>query len=144
MQITTNSEKETIELGKKIAKDLSGGDILLLKGELGAGKTTFVKGLAQGLEIENIINSPTFTLMNIYKTEGDFDGIKKIAHIDTYRLEDEDDLVDIGVTDYLGEENTLCIVEWPEKIEGLLKNLKTIEITIEHLASDKRKITIVK
>lgn len=141
MDITTNSAEETYEYGKKIAAHFRGGDILLLIGELGAGKTTLMKGLAMGLGVESDVTSPTFTLMNHYPTRNHT--IKNLVHIDTYRLKDEFELKDIGVEDYLCEPDSLCVVEWPEKISGLLKNKKTIIITIEHLGENKRKITMI-
>lgn len=140
MLFTTNSQLETELVGKKLAAKLKGGDILLLSGDLGAGKTSLVKGIAKGLGVKHEITSPTFTLLNIYKIKNS--KIKNLVHIDTYRLEDEKspygespagrELLEIGVEDYLGEPNTICVIEWPEKISGLLKNLKTIKITLEH------------
>lgn len=140
MEIITKTTEETTEFGQKLAHQLNGGGILLLKGELGAGKTTLVKGLALGLGIQNEITSPTFTLMNIYPVN--LEKIKTLVHIDTYRLKNEQDLLDIGVEDYLGQPNTLCIIEWPEKIAGLLKNKNTTTITIEHNTDNQRKINI--
>lgn len=138
MEIISRTTEETTEFGKKLASQLKGGDILLLEGELGAGKTTLVKGLAVGLGIQNEITSPTFTLMNIYPVNSD--KIKTLVHIDTYRLKDKEELIEIGAEDYLGQPSTLCIVEWPEKIAGLLKDKKTITVTIEHSADNQRKI----
>jgi tRNA threonylcarbamoyladenosine biosynthesis protein TsaE len=116
-----NSPKETFEYGKKLAAKLNGGDILLLSGELGAGKTSLIKGAAKGLDIKQEITSPTFTLMNIYEIGNKKLEIKKLIHIDTYRLKDEKELLEIGVEDYLGKPDTVCVIEWPEKISNLLK-----------------------
>lgn len=127
---TLNSPKETFEYGKKLAAKLNGGDILLLSGELGAGKTSLVKGIAKGLGVKREITSPTFTLLNIYKIKNS--KIKNLVHIDTYRLKDEKELLEIGVEDYFGKSNTVCIIEWPEKISGLLKKYRTSTITLEH------------
>ena len=138
MEIITNSAEETYEFGKKIAKHFKGGNILLLVGELGAGKTTLIKGLAAGFGVKNEITSPTFTLMNHYHTR--HHKIKNIIHIDTYRLKDAQELKDIGIEDYLSEPDSLCVIEWPEKIIGLLQNKKTITIDIEHVEEKKRKI----
>jgi tRNA threonylcarbamoyladenosine biosynthesis protein TsaE len=128
MTLTTKSQLETELFGKKLAAKLKGGDILLLSGELGAGKTSLVKGIAEGLGVKHEITSPTFTLMNIYKIKKN----KKLIHIDTYRLKDEKGLLEIGVEDYLSKLDTICIIEWPEKIAGLLKNKQTTSISIEH------------
>lgn len=148
MLFTTNSQLETELVGKKLATKLKGGDILLLSGDLGVGKTSLVKGIAKGLGIKHEITSPTFTLMNVYEI-----GIKKLIHIDTYRLKDEKspyggspagrELLEIGVEDYLGKPNTICIIEWPEKISGLLKNLHTTKIALEHGSKpEERKIQV--
>ncbi len=142
MEIITKTTEETTEFGKKLATQLQGGDILLLEGELGAGKTTLVKGLAIGLKIKYEITSPTFTLLNTYPV--DLEKIKTLVHIDTYRLKDEQELIEIGAEDYLGKPDTLCIIEWPEKIANLLKDKKTTTITIEHSEDNQRKITIKK
>ena len=134
---TTSSAEQTIKIGQKLAFNLTGGDILLLHGDLGAGKTTLVKGLAIGLKIKEGITSPTFTLMNVYNTKK-----FKLVHIDTYRLKNADELLEIGVEDYLGDKNTVCVIEWPEKIASLLKNKKIISVDITHIDENKRKITI--
>lgn len=137
MKYNPKSEAETIEIGKTIATSLKPGDIVCLYGDLGAGKTTLVKGLALGLGVQDTITSPTFTLMNLYSGQN-----TQLVHIDTYRLKDEQELVDIGVEDYLGAPNTICAIEWPEKIAGLLKNKKTLNIQIGHTKDNTRNITV--
>lgn len=141
MQYITKSQKETTELGKKIAAQFKGGDIVLLEGDLGAGKTTLTKGIAEYFRIKDTITSPTFTLMNTYPISTNNSELKTLIHIDTYRLEDENDLIEIGVEDYLDDPNTICLIEWPEKIERLIKDKKVIKIKIEHLDNN-RKIMI--
>ena len=133
MEYKTSSEQELIDLGKQIAESLKPGDIVLLYGELGAGKTTMTKGIAEFFGIKDIV-SPTFTLMQTYLDQN-------FVHIDTYRLEDEEQLIEIGAEDYLGEPNTICVVEWPEKIEVLLQNKKTVKIKIEHDGGGRKIIT---
>ena len=135
MKVNTKTTEEMIALGEKIASKLNGGDIILLQGELGAGKTTMSKGIAKGLGITDEIVSPTFTLMNVYENG-------KLVHIDTYRLENADGLLEIGVEDYLGQADTITIVEWPEKIKNLLDNKKTIEISIVKQDDNSREISI--
>ncbi|MFA7315048.1 MAG: tRNA (adenosine(37)-N6)-threonylcarbamoyltransferase complex ATPase subunit type 1 TsaE [Candidatus Magasanikbacteria bacterium] len=135
MKFETNTNEEMIALGEKISKNLVGGDIVLLQGELGAGKTTITKGIAKGLKISDEIVSPTFTIMNVYENG-------KLVHIDTYRLENANDLIEIGVEDYLGQPNTITIIEWPEKIKNILKNKKTIEISIVKQDNNSREISI--
>ena len=133
------TKEETIKKGIQISKNLQAGDILCLHGNLGTGKTTLTQGIAKGLKIKEGITSPTFALMNIYNIKNG--KIKNFVHIDTYRLENEGDLIEIGVEDYLGAKDTVCVIEWPEKIKGLLENKKTIDITIEHTENNKRKIS---
>ncbi|MDO8499708.1 MAG: tRNA (adenosine(37)-N6)-threonylcarbamoyltransferase complex ATPase subunit type 1 TsaE [bacterium] len=141
---TVNSEQEMLDYGRALATTLSAGDILCLEGELGAGKTTLAKGIATGLGVKNNITSPTFSLLNVYET-GETPkkrGIKSLVHIDTYRLKDEAELTEIGVADYLGQADTVCIVEWPEKVTALLAGKKVKTIKIEHIEENKRKITV--
>jgi len=133
MQKIIKTQEEMISFGKQLAPQLTGGDIVLLHGDLGAGKTTLTKGIAMGLGIKDEIVSPTFTLLQHYSTTTEqHKNIKHFVHIDTYRLEDAEQLNEIGVEDYLGDENTICVIEWPEKIEGLLRGKKVMNIMIEH------------
>jgi tRNA threonylcarbamoyladenosine biosynthesis protein TsaE len=142
MEHITSSNEETFEIGTQLARTLQGGDIVLMYGELGAGKTTLTKGIASGFGITEDITSPTFTLMNIYSVSGNSAGIKSLVHIDTYRLEDAAELLSIGVEDYLGSPDTVTIIEWPEKIESLVLGKKVKKIFLEHIEEGKRKITI--
>src|SRR3989338_892367 len=139
----TRSEQETISLGQELALKLKGGDIVALHGELGAGKTTLVKGIAAGLGVKDDILSPTFTLMNVYHlTTLPPNHLTTFVHIDTYRLKNEQELIEIGVEDYLGDPKTVCVIEWPEKIQKLLKGMKTTRVTLSHGADNERKIVI--
>ena len=120
-----------IDFGKKIAADLKGGDVVLLYGELGAGKTTLTRGIALGLGIKSNIVSPTFTLMQIYKMKNEKIKMKNFVHIDTYRLENEKQLIEIGAEDYIGDPETVCVIEWPEKVGGLLEGKRVKKIFFE-------------
>ncbi len=142
MHTTTHSHAETAALGKKIAASLTGGIVVCLYGEMGAGKTTFVKGIAEGLGITENITSPTFTLMNVYEVHSSKPIVQRLIHIDTYRLKDAKELLDIGVQDYLGQPGVVTIIEWPEKVEELLRGMKKVGITIELGNGDERKIEI--
>ncbi len=142
MEKISHSSEETGNIGQEIAATLTSGAIYCLQGELGAGKTTLVKGIAKGLGITDEITSPTFTLMNMYEIKNTVSTIKNLVHIDTYRLKNEQELLDIGVEDYLGQQGIVTIIEWPEKISELLKNKKVTTITLEHVTDDQRKITI--
>lgn len=121
------SEAETVALAQKVVTQLNGGDILALHGDLGTGKTTFTKGLAEALGITKQVTSPTFAIMNVYELPEEKNGIKTLVHIDAYRLESPDEILTIGVEDYLGEPDTLCVIEWPVKIQTVLDNYETID-----------------
>lgn len=139
----TKNEEQTRAVGRYIGRwILRGGMILTLNGNLGAGKTTLVKGIAEELGITDHITSPTFSLMNIYPIPEPKKDMQKLIHVDTYRLETTEDLVDIGIEEYLGEKNTVCIVEWPEKIAPLLTQKNVLHITIEQTSGDTRIISM--
>ena len=138
----SSSEEETRSIAQDIAKTITSGDVILLRGDLGAGKTTFTKGLTKALGIEENITSPTFALMNIYEVRNEKSEIKNLIHIDTYRLETEQDLIDIGAEDYIGAEGTISVIEWPDKILSLLGNKKTINIMIGHKGNHEREISV--
>jgi len=106
--IQTESVKKTLKLGEAIGRHLTGGSILALTGELGSGKTTFVKGLARGLDIPDVITSPTFVLVKSYQ------GRFRLHHMDFYRLNHSEDLESIGLEDYF-EEDGIVAIEWAEK-----------------------------
>lgn len=101
------SNEATIALGEMVGKNLRPGDILLLEGDLGAGKTTFAQGVAKGLGVNEFVNSPTFVIINEY-----FSGRLPLYHMDLYRVEDESQLYDLGIEEYLFG-NGVCLVEWP-------------------------------
>lgn len=113
------SHEDTLNLGKKIGAVLEPGDILLLEGDLGAGKTTFTQGLAEGLGVDEFVNSPTFVIINEY-----FSGNLPLYHMDLYRLEDESQLYDLGVEEYFFG-NGVSVVEWPEIAMPLLPETYT-------------------
>lgn len=112
-EIILNSEKETIEFGKKIAEQLKVGDIIVLTGELGAGKTKLTQGILTYFGLEKEISSPTFTIVNEYQTKN-----FPIYHFDVYRLSDCDEFLNIGGEEYF--EKGACIIEWGEMIEDVL------------------------
>lgn len=139
-KIITKNEQQTFNLGKKLAKKLKGGEIIALSGNLGAGKTVFVKGLAAGLGIKKPITSPTFVLLKIYNTNlHEFttnlhkseNEIKLLCHIDAYRLTDAQELVDIGVLDYFNRLDCVCVVEWADRVKDILPR-KRIDIVFKH------------
>lgn len=126
------------ELGKNLAKNLKGGDIILLTGELGAGKTVLCKGIAAGLGVAEHIVSPTFTIMNEY-----FGTKIKFCHFDAYRLADAEEGIGAGLTDYLGNCECVCAVEWWKNISELFDgNMRTIKINISKTDGNVREVTI--
>jgi tRNA threonylcarbamoyladenosine biosynthesis protein TsaE len=133
MRHITKTQTQTIALGKRLAKTLRGGDVVCLYGDLGAGKTTLVKGIAAGLGITKTITSPTFLLMRVYKIPKSYKlQASHFVHVDCYRVHDPADLEAIGLLDYLGQPDTITIVEWPERMTKLLpKNTEKIMLRDE-------------
>jgi tRNA threonylcarbamoyladenosine biosynthesis protein TsaE len=127
--IKTKNEAETLNLGKDLARQFKGGEVVALSGDLGAGKTIFTKGLAQGLGYKKVITSPTFVLMKVYNPDNA--AVKNFVHVDCYRIDGEDDLYGIGFNDYLGRSDTVVAIEWAEKIKGLLKKTKGKVINVK-------------
>ena len=138
MIIDTNSEKETREVGRQIARDAQAGQVFALVGDLGVGKTVFTQGMAEGLGISEPVNSPTFTILQVY--EG---GQLPFYHFDVYRIEEPEEMEEIGYEDcFYG--NGICLVEWADLIRELMPE-HTVTITIEKDLSrgfDFRKITV--
>ena len=132
----SKSENETIEIANELAQTLKGGDVLALIGDLGSGKTTFMKGLAKGLGISKNITSPTFVITKIYK-----DGRLNLLHCDCYRLSGEDDAISIGLLEYFDKTDYIVALEWPEKIEEILpERLKKIKFS--YISESERTIEI--
>ena len=142
--LTSRSLEVTRRIAQQVAATLQPGDVIALSGDLGAGKTTLVRDIVMALHGDaHEVTSPTFTLMNVYHmTTLPPNHLTTFAHIDTYRLKNERELIDIGVEDYLGEANTVCVIEWPEKIQKLLQRKKTIEVTLSYMGNEKREIVI--
>ena len=134
MQYITNSPAETEALGAALAEKLRPGTVLAFRGDLGAGKTAFTRGLARGLGADDRVTSPTYTIVNEYLS-----GRLPLFHFDMYRLESEDDLFDIGWEDYL-ERGGICAVEWSENVTGAMED--AVVICMEKLGEDSRRITI--
>ncbi len=140
-KIITNSAHETIKLGEKIASQLKGGEVLCLYGELGAGKTTLIKGIARGLGIKKIITSPTFVLMKVFQVKSQKSKVKSFVHIDCYRIDNASAIEDIGAMEYFRREDAVTVIEWPERIEKLLPK-DCIKIKIKHKGEMAREIEI--
>lgn len=124
--------KETETLAKKFAKTLKGGTTILLSGDLGAGKTTFTQKLFKALGVKEPVTSPTFTLLKEYKTKK-----FELYHFDMYRIDDENEAIEFGLLDYFNNGNAINVVEWFEKIGGLIPQ-NHILIKINKLGENER------
>lgn len=133
MKFISHSEEETFSVARYVAEKCIGNEVILLNGDLGAGKTTFTKGLAKALGIQKTVKSPTFTLMKTYQG-----GRLTLYHFDLYRIEKEEELEELGFTDYLNA-GGVCVIEWNKfsELPG-----KIITIDIDYSDSDTRKITV--
>ena len=134
MQFITTSPAQTEAIGAALGKILRPGTVIAYRGDLGAGKTAFTRGLAKGLGCTDMVTSPTYTIVNEYLS-----GRMPLFHFDMYRLASSDDLWDIGWEDYL-DRGGVCAVEWSENVEDALEN--AIDVTIEKTGEESRKITI--
>ena len=134
MQFITNSPAETEAVGAALSRVLSPGTVIAYRGDLGAGKTAFTRGLARGLGVNDPVTSPTYTIVNEY-----LGGRMPLFHFDMYRLHSAEDLWDIGWEDYL-ERGGICAVEWSENVADAMED--PVTVTIEKLGEDSRRITI--
>ena len=134
MEYITNSPAETEAVGAALGRVLRPGTILAYRGDLGAGKTAFTRGLAKGLGCGELVTSPTYTIVNEYLS-----GRLPLFHFDMYRLHSSDDLWDIGWEDYL-ERGGVCAVEWSENVDDAMED--AIWVTIHKLGEQTRRITI--
>jgi tRNA threonylcarbamoyladenosine biosynthesis protein TsaE len=131
--LTTTNKDETRRLGAVMAPLFVAGDVVLLEGDLGAGKTTLVGGVAQALKVEEDVISPTFNIMKCY-----FKGTLPLYHIDAYRLEHQN--IELGLDEYI-EGNGVCFIEWPQYIKPLLPD-ECLSITLKNLGGDRRQLTL--
>ena len=134
MEFLTNSPGETEAIGAALAKVLTPGTILAYRGDLGAGKTAFTRGIARGLGCRDLVTSPTYTIVNEY-----LGGRLPLFHFDMYRLGSAEDLWDIGWEDYL-ERGGVCAVEWSENVAEALEDF--LLVNIEKIGDESRRITI--
>lgn len=135
MTYVSKSESDTYKIAAEFAATLNGGEIVLLSGELGAGKTAFVKGLAAALGITNEVTSPTFTLMNVYR------GAMTLYHFDVYRLHSGEEAYAAGLTEFFGEAGSVSCIEWWENVADAIVG-DTIKITINYLENEMREINV--
>lgn len=133
-EFITNSELETEQLGERLAKAVSGGAVIAMYGDLGAGKTAFVRGMARGMGLTCRVSSPTFTIVNEYLGE------RELIHFDMYRLSGAEELFDIGWEDYISR-GAVCVVEWSENVQDAFFG-DEIKVTIDKLSDTGRRIRI--
>lgn len=130
MKHLTHTEEETQHLAQEFAQTLNGGEVVYLHGDLGAGKTTFVRGVARALGFNEPVRSPSFTIVNRYPVQ--HETIKTILHVDLYRIEDPSELVPLALEDELGRPDVIGFIEWAQKGgEELTAATKNITFTIE-------------
>ncbi|MBR1530139.1 MAG: tRNA (adenosine(37)-N6)-threonylcarbamoyltransferase complex ATPase subunit type 1 TsaE [Oscillospiraceae bacterium] len=134
-EFITRSPEETISLAEQFGKRLRAGDVIAYLGDLGAGKTTFTRGLALGLGLKDLVTSPTFALVHVYGQPP-----LQLCHFDMYRITDENELETTGFYDYDLHESIFA-VEWSENIMNALPE-HTIRLTLEHLSDEERKIIL--
>jgi len=136
-RIISQSPADTMEAGRSLGNELGVGAVVALIGDLGAGKTHFVKGVAASKGIDpSTVTSPTFTIAQVYSGNPD------VAHLDLYRLEDPQELVQTGAVDYIDGDG-ICLIEWPEKAEDWLPE-STVLVRIQHMDDGARQIDIAK
>ncbi|MBZ5705428.1 MAG: tRNA (adenosine(37)-N6)-threonylcarbamoyltransferase complex ATPase subunit type 1 TsaE [Acidobacteriia bacterium] len=136
-EFTTHSEEETIALGRRLAASLAPPKLVVLRGELGAGKTTLIKGIAEGFRAasEEDVTSPTFTLVHEYR------GPEAVVyHIDLYRVDTKRDLETLGIDDLISE-NSVLLIEWGEKFARFLRE-RDVEIALERVGENERRIKV--
>ncbi len=144
MEILSISPDQTKELAGRIAKDIKPGSTILLFGDLGAGKTTFVRGFVEGLGFEARVQSPTFVLIRSYVPKNEYfkngQGVTKVNHLDLYRLADPAEFESLDIKGALEEAGTVNIIEWPKIIEEKIKD--PIKVYIETVGTFERKINV--
>ena len=137
MEFVANNLEETRNFAKQFASDLKAGDVVLLTGDLGAGKTTLVKAIAKELGYDGLVTSPTFTLLNQYS------GKMPIYHFDMYRLKSAAEAIESGLDEILKQNDGVCFVEWPQKVASILPE-KNIMLDISIVGDSARKFKVVK
>jgi tRNA threonylcarbamoyladenosine biosynthesis protein TsaE len=140
-EIVTRSPAETAALGNALAGYLQDGDVVLLHGDLGAGKTTLAKGIAAALGVRDVVSSPSFSLVNEYDTEPALP-VSRLFHLDLYRLGEESDLASIGFDDLMASADGVMLVEWPERAAAVLPE-QYLLIEIEPVGPGDRRLRFV-
>ena len=132
--VITNSASKTRELGVRLAEQLKAGDVILMDGELGAGKSELARGVAKGLGVQETVTSPSFTILNVYES-----GRVPLYHFDWYRLESAEEIFELGMDEYLGGDG-VALVEWPDRCPDAIPE-DFLRIRIEATGENTRRIT---
>ena len=138
-KIITKSAAETQGVGKLLAAELRGGEVISLLGDLGGGKTTFTQGLAAGLGVKGIVTSPTFIIMKKYPVEHDV--IENLYHLDLYRLGDVQELADLGFIDIASDPKNVVVIEWANKAKEIIPPENNLRVRFDWRGKDVREIT---
>ena len=133
----TTSSAQTKKLGQMLAKELHGGEIICLSGDLGSGKTTFTQGILKGLRVKGPFTSPTFNIIKAYKIKS-----YSVYHVDAYRINSKD-LIDLGWKDFAGKPNALVIIEWAERVKKIIP-ASALWINFEWISDKERRLIIGK
>ncbi len=142
LDLISHSPDQTRRFGYHLGRLSRAGDVLLLHGQIGAGKTTLVQGIARGLGIEGYIQSPTFTLASEHGGRTAGEERTTLYHLDLYRLEGAADLASFGYEEYFDEPSGIVVIEWPERLAGELPD-EHLLIRLEHLADTKRRLAFL-
>ncbi|HNS71194.1 MAG TPA: tRNA (adenosine(37)-N6)-threonylcarbamoyltransferase complex ATPase subunit type 1 TsaE [bacterium] len=142
MEILSHSPEETKKLAGELIKNIKEGQTIALYGDLGSGKTTFTRYLVEALGIKCRVQSPTFVLMRKYSDNGLNSRIKSINHIDLYRINSIEEVLDLGFREIIEEKDSISIIEWPEIVENLLPD-STIRIYFYYSGENERRIKIL-
>ncbi len=142
LDVISHSPEQTRHLGQTLGRLAEPGDLYLLHGQIGAGKTTFVQGVARGLGVRGYVQSPTFTLAAEHQGRQANGRPIYLYHLDLYRIESPEDLASFGYEDYLGAPDGVTVVEWPERLGSDLPD-EYLLINLEHLSDSKRRIAFV-
>jgi len=134
LELVSAGSEKTRQIGFDIGRLVTGGELILLIGELGAGKTCLAQGIARGAGFDGIVSSPSFVLVREYQ------GRVPIFHVDLYRLEGDPEVTELGLDEFMGEDR-LCIIEWAERAAGLLPP-DNLSIRLEHLAPEQRRLSL--
>jgi tRNA threonylcarbamoyladenosine biosynthesis protein TsaE len=140
LDFISHSAAQTVRIGQRLGETMQAGDVLLLLGNIGTGKTQFIKGVVQGLDSSDLVTSPTFVLVNEYRAGAKWRTVP-IYHLDLYRIDDPSELTTIGV-DEIWNESCICLIEWAERAEGWLPG-EHLALHIQHLDETKRVLRFV-